>query len=400
MTNTLQQSISKIRLGAASAALTLVVVLGLGAAAIPSAQAQTFNDLYNFAGPTLDGGYPYGVLVRDTKGNLYGTASYGGSSYAGTVFEISKTGTETILYNFTGSSDGGYPYAGLVRDAKGNLYGTTEGGGTSGYGTVFKVTKKGVETVLWNFTGGTTDGCYPYQGLVEDKAGNLYGTTESCGTSGQGTAFKVSKAGKYKVLHSFAGGSSDGAFPIYGNLTMDKTGNIYGVTDSGGADGYGVVYKMNKKGTVTVRYSFAGGSTDGCYPLGTVAVDKTGNLYGTTESCGTGGTGTAWKVSKKGTETVLYNFTDGASDGGYPISGVARDTKGNVYGTCEVGGASGLGTVFEVSKTGTLTLLHSFSGSDGEIPIGGVILDAKGNVYGTTADGGTDSYGVVWSLTP
>ena len=399
MINILQQRVSKMRLGAASAALALLVVLVLGAATTPSAQAQTFNDLYNFAGPTSDGGYPYGVLVRDTKGNLYGTTYYGGSSSAGTVFVVSKTGTETILYNFTGASDGGYPFTGLVRDAKGNLYGTTSSGGASGYGTVFKVAK-GVETVLWSFTGGTTDGCYPYQGLVEDKAGNLYGTTESCGTTGEGTVFKVSKAGKEKVLHSFAGGSTDGEFPFYGNLTMDKTGNIYGVAEAGGADGYGVAYKMNKKGTVTVLYSFAGGTTDGCYPLGSVAVDKTGNVYGTAESCGTGGAGTAWKVSKKGIETVLYSFTDGASDGGYPLSGVARDTKGNVYGTCEVGGASGLGTVFEVSKTGTLTLLHSFSGSDGEIPIGGVNLDAKGNLYGTAADGGTDGYGVVWSLTP
>ncbi len=310
MTNILQQRVSKMRLGAASATLTLVVVLGLGAAAIPSAQAQTFNDLYNFAGPTLDGAYPYGVFVRDTKGNLYGTTYYGGSSYAGTVFEISKTGTETILYNFTGSSDGGYPFTGLVRDAKGNLYGTTEGGGASGYGTVFKVAK-GVETVLYSFAGGTTDGCYPYQGLVEDKAGNLYGTTESCGATGEGTAFKISKAGKEKVLHSFAGGSSDGAFPIYGNLAMDKTGNLYGVTEEGGTSSEGVVYKLSKKGTLTVLHSFAGGTTDGCYPLGSVAINKTGNVYGTTEACGSSSAGTVWELTKKGTETVLYNFTDG-----------------------------------------------------------------------------------------
>jgi len=155
------------------------------------------------------------------------------------------------------------------------------------------VNTKGTETVLYNFTGGTTDGCHPYGGLLRDKAGNFYGTTEDCGSSGYGTVFEVSKSGKETVLHSFAGGSSDGKYPLYTSLLMDAKGNMYGVTEEGGASGYGLVYELSKKGTVTVLHSFTG-ATDGCYPLGTPAMDKTGNLYGTpgravptaTESCG------------------------------------------------------------------------------------------------------------------
>ena len=398
MTNTLQQCISKLRLGAASGSLALLVVLVLGVATTPSAQAQTFNDLYNFTGAS-DGGEPYAGVVRNSAGNLYGTTYLGGSSSDGVVFEVSATGTETVLYSFTGSPDGQYPFAPVIRDKAGNLYGATLEGGASGYGTVFKVTKKGTESVLYSFAG-TTDGCYPYGGLVQDKAGNLYGTTAECGTSGQGTVFKVSKAGKETVLHSFAGGSSDGAYPFYTTLLRDKTGNLYGVTEEGGASSYGVVYKLSKKGKLTLLHSFTGGTTDGCYALGTPAMDKTGNLYGTAEACGASSAGIVWKVTKKGTETVLYNFTGSTSDGGYPVSGVARDAKGNLYGDCEAGGASSDGTVFEVSKTGTLTLLHSFAGSDGEYPFGGVILDAKGKLYGTALEGGTGNYGTVWSLTP
>ena len=170
-----QQDISKMRLRAASAALTLVVLLGLSVAATQSAQAQAFTDLYNFAGGS-DGGYPYAGLVRDAVGNLYGTTGSGGSSGFGVVFKLNKKGTETVMHSFTGGADGEYPYAELVRDAKGNLYGSTAGGGGTGCGgfgcgVVFKVNKKGTETVLYSFTGGTTDGCYPRGSLLHGRKG-------------------------------------------------------------------------------------------------------------------------------------------------------------------------------------------------------------------------------------
>ncbi len=397
MTKQLQPRISRMGLAAASAALVLAVLLVFGVMTTPSAQAQTFTDLYNFTGPT-DGGYPYAGVVRDAAGNLYGTTYYGGTSGYGTVFQVDKKGTETVLHNFTNGTDGGYPIAGLIRDEAGNLYGTTSSGGAHNLGTVFKVNRKGTETVLHSFAGGSTDGCDPYQGVIQDKAGNFYGTTYACGASGGGTVFKLSKQGTLTLLHNFAGGPSDGTAPLYGSLLMDKTGNLYGVTEVGGTAGQGVLYKVNTKGTVRVLHNFVNAPTDGCYPLGSVTMDKMNNIYGTTKSCGTSGAGVVWKVNKKGAESVLYSFTGGA-DGASPFAGVILDAKGNVYGDTEAGGASGLGAVYELSKKGTETVLHSFAESDGGTPYGGVIMDAKGTLYGTTETGGSGNYGVVWQIT-
>jgi len=370
-----------------------------GVVTSPSAQAQTFTDLYNFTGSS-DGGHPYAGLVRDGAGNLYGTTYDAGSGNYGVVFKVDTAGTETVLYNFTGGTDGGYPYAGVIRDAKGNLYGTTYSGGASGFGTVYKVNRKGVETVLYSFGGGTTDGCYPYGGLLEDSAGVLYGTTSSCGTSGFGTVFRIQASGKgYKLLHNFAGGTTDGKYPYYTSLIMDAKGILYGNTTYGGASSYGIAYKLTKSGTLTLLWSFAGGKTDGCYPYGTLAMDAKGNLYGTAESCGASGYGTVWKLTKKGTETLLHSFAGGTSDGCYPPAGPILDKQGNLYGDTELCGASRYGTVFELDKKGNITLLHSFAGSDGEFPIGGLLLSTKGTLYGTTYYGGASNYGTVWQIT-
>jgi len=404
VSNTLQQRISKIRMGAASAALALPVMLVATVIMTQVAQAQTFTDLYNFTGGS-DGGYPYAGLVRDAGGNLYGTTGSGGSSGFGVVFKLNNKGTETVLHSFAGgSSDGEYPYGTLAVDAKGNLYGTAAGGGGTGCGgfgcgVVFEVNKKGTETVLHSFTGGTTDGCYPHGSLLIDAKGNLYGTTDECGTSDLGTVFKVSKTGKETVLHSFAGGSSDGNYPFYASVLMDTEGSLYGSTYYGGASNEGVVYKLTKSGTLTVLHSFAGGTKDGCYPYGTPAMDTKSNLYGTTEHCGASSYGIVWKLSKKGTETVLHSFAGGASDGAYPVAGVIMDAKGNLYGDTATGGSPDLGTVYELNKKGTVTLLHSFAGSDGEFPAGNLIWDVKGDLFGTASAGGSDGYGTVWQIT-
>jgi len=391
----MQQAISTTRL--TSGALTLGVILALGLATAQSALAQTFTVLYAFTGSS-DGGYPYAGLVRDAAGNLYGTTFSGGASNYGVVFKLAGT-TETVLHSFAGGNDGIYSYAGLIRDSRGNLYGTTYEGGSTGYGTVFKVNSNGIETVLYTFAGGTADGCYPAGGLLRDKAGNLYGTTGYCGASDVGTVFKLSKSGKETVLHSFAGGSSDGAYPAFTSLIMAKKGKLYGVTEDGGTGGEGVLYVLNSSGTLTLLHSFTGGTADGCYPLGTPAMDKHGNLYGTTEGCGASDLGLVWKVSKKGTETLLHSFAGGASDGAAPLSSVILDAKGNLFGDTQEGGASGVGTVYELSKKGTLIVLHSFSGSDGDYLFGGVIQDAKGNLYGTAPEGGSSGYGTVWKIT-
>lgn len=387
---------SRISLQATSAALTLVIVLGLGAVTTQSAPAQTFTVLHNFTGP--DGAYPYAGLVRDAAGNLYGTAEEGGSSGYGVVFKVDTSGRETVLSSFTGGPDGGYPYAGLVRDRAGLLYGTTAYGGASNYGVVFKVDTGGTETVLYSFAGGTTDGCNPYGGLLWDKAGDLYGTTDECGASGFGTVFKVSKTGKETVLHNFAG-YPDGAYPYLTSLLMDKAGNLYGVTSDGGPSFVGVVYKLSKSGKETVLYTFTGG-TDGRYPLGTPVMDRGGTLYGTAAVGGSSSGGVVWNVRRRGNETVLHNFAGGSSDGLYPFAGVIMDAKGNLYGDTEDGGTFNLGTVYELNRKGTLTVLHSFAGTDGSSPFGGVIRDAKGDLYGTAEEGGSDNYGTVWKLTP
>jgi len=388
--------------------VALVVVLMLATSAIVPAQAQTFTVLYNFKG-SPDGANPYAGLLQDTAGNLYGTTTVGGSSNDGTVFKVDTSGTETVLHAFSGA-DGISPYAGVIMDAKGNLYGTSANGGTgcsgTGCGTVFELTSKAggrwTETVLHKFTA-DPDGAYPF-GLIQDAKGNLYGATEVGGTTGVfGTVFKVSKAGKETVLHSFAGGPSDGAFPYLAGVIMDTKGNLYGDTFEGGDSPYngGVVYKLGKSGALTVLHSFGDGE-DGLLAIGTPAMDKQGNLYGATYRGGSSGYGTVWKVSKKGKETVLYNFCSlsNCDDGEYPYAGVILDAQGNLYGVTTEGGVSNDGVVYELNTKGVLTVLHSFAGSDGEFPTGGLILDAQGNLYGTAVYGGSDGSGTVWKLTP
>ncbi len=285
---------------AGSSVLMLGVGLGLGAFVMQSAQAQTFIVLHNFAGAP-DGAFPYGGLIRDAKDNFYGSSYEGGASGLGTVFKLSRGDTETVLHSFTGSRDGACPYGGLVRDMAGNLYGTTAQGGTSGLGVVFKVSPTGKVNLLHTFTGGA-DGVYPYGGLVRDRAGNLYGTTELGGAFGYGTVFKVDTNSAESVLHSFTG--PDGEYPTYTGLLLDKEGNLYGVTEGGGASNKGVVYVLRPTGKLSVLHSFRGGRKDGCWPVGTPVMDTNGDLFGATEQCGSSLDGIVWKVSKKGTETV------------------------------------------------------------------------------------------------
>jgi uncharacterized repeat protein (TIGR03803 family) len=388
-------------------ALTILIVLGLATLAT----AQTFNTLYNFTGGS-DGGTPFAGVIQDSSGTLYGTTFRGGNNgcfrgtaQCGVVYKLDTTETETALYSFSGS-DGAGPIGPLVRDMDGNLYGTTAYGGRNDYGTVFKIDTAGNHTVLHKFTGGA-DGCSPEQGLIISKSGGLFGTTYGCGANRGGTIFKINRAGKFTVLHTFTGGSADGAGPAYGHLKMDRFGNLYGVTSNGGAhDGVGVVYELNKDGTFTVLYSFVFNYGDGWYPDGSVAMDKFGNLYGTTLSGGSATCGTIWKVSKKGKETILHTFGLSSSDGCSPFGGVVRDPKGNLYGVTDGGGATGAGALYQLSPKGEFTLLCSFgSGSDGTYPVGEVLRTASGTLFGTTAGGGIgdckgDTCGTVWSYVP
>ncbi len=408
--------ISRRSLRGASAALTLAVVLGLGVT-IQLAQAQTFTVLHSFCSQSkcTDGANPWAGLVQDAAGNLYGTTAGGGAlsgGGAGTVFKIDTSGTETVLYSFCSVSDcadGDGPFATLVLDAQGNLYGTTVvGGGTGcggpGCGTVFKVDTSGNETVLYSFAGGTTDGCFPYGGVVLDAAGNLYGTTNVCGSSSEGAVFKVDTSGTETVLHNFTGGAKDGGYPMFSSLLLDKKGDLYGVTPLGGPSDSGVLYKLSSSGEFIVLHSLEG-------PCGTPAMDTQGNLYGSASAGGRHGNGTVWKVSPKRKLTVLHKFRQ--ADGMKPRAGVVLDAEGNLYGTTWRGGPHSVdGTVYELNTKGVLTVLHSFAyASDGAEPYGNLILDAAGNLYGTAWVGGNyndkcQSYrneqgcGTVWKLTP
>ena len=320
--------ISAIRWLEASGALALLGALFVAAAiGIPGAQAQTYTVLYRFKGSPTDGAHPeYGHLIADSAGNLYGTTEGGGASNAGVVFKVDLKTVETVLYSFTGGADGANPYSGLIRDSAGNFYGTTKSGGASNAGVVFKLDTAGTETVLHSFTGGA-DGANPYAGLIRDSAGNLYGTTEAGGVSNFGVVFKLDKTGE-TVLHSFTGGA-DGANP-YAGLLQDSAGNLYGTTLEGGTNDIGVVFKVDTTGTETVLYSFT--IRNGKYPYAGLIADPAGNLYGTTANGGLSGLGVVFKLDTTGTETVLYNLT-GGDNGASPVASVIRDSAGNLYGT-------------------------------------------------------------------
>jgi len=411
VTKTLRQAISKMRLERARAAMSFVVVIGLGLGAVRSAQAQTFTVLHSFAGYPSDGAAPRGGLLRDPTGNLYGTTFGGGSddcnggAGCGTVFKLDTSGTETVLYSFTQYGDAGFaPYSGLVPDAAGNLYGTTTSGGNSGYGdgTVFRIDKKGHETTLFTFIG--ENGAFPLAGLVRDSAGNLYGTTQQGGTSrecqgnGCGVVFKLNKNGKETILHSFRGGFTDGAYPS-AELVRDSAGNLYGTTQIGGASNYGTVFKVTKSGKETVLHSFDG--EDGANPLARL-LRYGGKLYGTTSGGGAYRVGTVFEVDADGKETVLYSFGAQQGDGDTPEGGVTRDAAGNLYGVTYYGAAGAWGTVYKLDATGKEFVLHNFTGgSDGGFPYKGVIMDRAGNLYGTASYGGASGrYGTLWKLTP
>ncbi len=259
--------------------LSLALAL-LTALALPRAQAQTFSVIHNFTN-TTDGGGPLNGFVMDSSGNLYGTANTGGANNYGLAFTMTTKGVQTVLYNFAGGSDGANPNGVLLRDKSGNLYGTTTGGGVFGAGTVYKISSAGTESVLYSFTG-KTDGSAPEGGVAMDGAGNLYGTTTAGGAHGNGTVFKLTLAnGKWleRVLYSFGTGT-DGATPTAGVLLSG--GKIFGTTSVGGTNGYGTVYELIASGATwmeTILHNFTN-SDDGATPYAGLIADKLGNFYG------------------------------------------------------------------------------------------------------------------------
>jgi uncharacterized repeat protein (TIGR03803 family) len=352
--------------------------------------------LHSFQGGS-DGAGPYAGVISDAGGNLYGTTFSGGSSNAGTVYKLTAAGEETILHSFTGKADGGNPYAGVISDAAGNLYGTTYGGGTLGWGVVYRISPAGQELVLHAFVR-SDRATNPYAGVISDSEGNLYGAAALTG----GVIYKLDAARNYSVLYAFV----DGVAPQRpeGGLVRDSAGNLYGTAQYSAAGSPGAVYELSASGTFSVLYVLPGASGDEEPPLGPnpgLVLDSEGNLYGATANGGVGGM--VYKLSASGEETMLYNFS-GAPGGTNPSSGPTRASAGDLYGTTYLGGAANVGAVYKLNAAGQETPLYSFTGgADGAYPASNVVLDAEGNVYGTTTRGGSASgdagYGVVFKIT-
>jgi uncharacterized repeat protein (TIGR03803 family) len=363
---------------------------------------------------TGDGSGPTG-LIQGSDGNFYGTTANGGRYGQGTFFKVTAAGAETVLYSFVGGAGDGSNPEGVVQGSDGNFYGATSGGGNGqcqlGCGTAFKITPDGAETVLYFFTG-MTDGGSP-NGLIQGTDGNFYGSaafggvvSSACGQSGCGVVFRLTPAGEETVLYSFTGGPSDGA--VAASLIQGSDGNFYGVTAYGGSANVGTVFKVTAAGTETVLHAFAGGGSDGAAPQTPLLQGQDGNFYGTTPLGGASSAGTLFRVTPAGAEAILHAFAGGTSDGAQPYTGVIQGTDGNLYGTTSAGGSGncpgGCGTVFKSTIAGAESLLYSF----GPSPAGGpqppqpssLIEGSDGNFYGTTTNGGQFGLGSFFKVTP
>lgn len=389
--------------------LAFLILLAFSVIGASSSLAQSFTVLHNFPTGGQDGSSPSrGTLLLDAQGNLYGTTWFGGSAGLGTIYELSPSPsgwTERLLYFFDPGPGGGilapwYPSS-LIMDPDGNLYGTTLFGGAHSFGTLFELTPSGAASALYAFTGGTDGGSPADQFLTMDGPGNLYGVTQSGGAYGHGTVFVLTPTGTEHVLYSFTGGA-DGGQP-QGDLLRDSQGNLWGTTAQGGlmsrcrGAGCGTVFKIAGDGMETVFHAFGGAKRDGALPNAGLVADAQGNLYGTTYNGGTYNLGTVFQLTPDGVETVLHSFAGGSrGDGAKPFSNLVRDGEGNLYGIT----VGGKGRVFEIAASGTERVIYSFNNKSGYQPPAGLVLDAAGNLYGTTSLGGASGKGTVFQLRP
>jgi uncharacterized repeat protein (TIGR03803 family) len=387
-------------------------------AAASSTVARTESVIYSFTGGN-DGGDPAADLVFGPSGKLYGTTVIGGKSACGTVFALTASSEwhESAVYSFTCYSDGKNPYGGVVFDSHGTAYGTTVSGGSgpscgsTGCGVAFEL-RGSSETVLHDFTGGD-DGFGPGNGLAVDEYGNLFGSTPDGGADSQGVVYELSKsAGKWRerVIHTFTGGE-DGGVGSLGRLIVDNTDTIYGVAETGGAHGFGTVFRLvpTAKGRwkFSTLYAFQG-TPDCASPYGGLLEDSVGNLRGTTYSGGRNAMGCVFELRAKRryAERILYSFK-GGSDGSYPTSTLVPYGRSGFVGTTSMGGGScDCGTVFTL-EPGRERILHAFTGgADGAYPYYGLTRSTTGNIYGatsfygTTAAGGTYNQGTVYVAGP
>jgi len=381
-----------------------------------TAQAPVILNLYNSSFTTLCsftgttgaclGANPEGALLQGTDGYFYGTTRFGGTTGNGTVFKISSGGAYTVLHSFN-SSDGAQPCCGLVTGTDGNFYGTTQLGGTSNLGTVFKMTPAGVLTTICTFTG--TNGANPFSGLVNSSgtSGFFYGTTKVGGTSNFGTVYKISTSGSLTTLHTF--NNTDGSTP-YG-VTLGNDGCLYGTTHLGGAvNNVGTIFKMTASGSMVFVHSLIlSASYTNTYPYSPPIQGTDGNFYGTTSDSVNAGLGSVggsvYQITASGSFTALCSFS-GSATGQNLFAGLVQARDGNFYGTALSGGTSRYGTVYRVFPNGNISNLCTFSGtaapSLGSLPYGSLVTGSDENLYGSTmyntlAGGG---YGTLFKITP
>jgi uncharacterized repeat protein (TIGR03803 family) len=369
----------------------------------PTAELVQGSD-HNFYGTTYFGGaYDVGTVFRITPGGVE-TVLY---SFTG----VPGNGVGGV----SGSTDGAWPDAGLIEGKDGNFYGTTEeGGANANHGTVFMITPQGVETVIYSFCaiGTCKDGNSPRATLILGSDGNFYGTTPGGGASNVGNVYQMTPGGTLTTVYSFLDNSMDGTTPE-GSVIQDSAGNFYGTTFAGGSYGYGIIYKVTPAGEETILHSFCAvsGCPDGEPPNAGLLEGVDGNFYGMTSAGGaynSGNSGTVFRITPAGAYTVLHSFcgtlgVPGCTDGGYPVGSLIQASDGNIYGATRTGGANNTGSVFKITATGVETVVYSFDGdsnsnTSGFEPIAGLVQGIDGNFYGTTNPGSTYGEGNVYRL--
>lgn len=370
-------------------ALTLLSVVVLASLLLltGASPAQTVSVVYSFPGGSNGSGTPEGTLVQGREGRLYGTTF--GPPF-GSIFRLTANGQFDRLFAFDGG-DGQAPSSGVTLASDGNFYGTASYGGNHEAGVLFKITPSRTYTVLHEFGGGA-DGGYPADAPTEASDGNLYGTTY--GPPATSTIFKYSKSGTYSILYT----CTSTCLGPTGPLVQGRDGNLYGTSTGAGADD-GTVFKITATGTLLDFFNFCVQQPEyGCYPTGGLIQATDGNFYGVTAGGGDYNAGTIFKVLPNFAVSTIYTFQGGTGDGAAPEFGLVQGTDGYLYGATSAGGTDGYGTLFRISTSGAYKLLYSFHAATGATPLSPLLQHTNGKFYGTAGGGGTDGKGTVFAL--